>query len=370
MTRQARSITPRRLVRVLVAGALAAATAAALLVPAGGSARSETAPRNVAEPVVSGSPVQGQTLTTSNGTWTGTAPITFRYRWLRCDASGGGVEGVNCATIVGETRKTYVLVSADVGHRIRSRVVATNADGTASANSNPTEIVRASTAAGNPRNVNPPTISGAPVQNNTLKADPGSWNGSKPISFAFQWRRCDQSGGGCTSIAGATQQTYTIKATDVGTTLRVRATATNSRGQASATSVPTAVVTKAAVPAGTAISVNEVTLPNRLIVDRVSYRPSVLRSRHRIIARYRVSDSHNHPVVGALVFVVGIPFGSVSTPPEAATGPDGVVTFALHPTRRTLAQRSGIVFFVRARKPGELLLGGVSTRRLTFLPGR
>jgi hypothetical protein len=37
-------------------------------------------------------------------------------------------------------------------------------------------------------------------------------------------------------------------------------------------------------------------------------------------------------------------------------------------TRR--AGSKGIVYFVRARKAGEPLLGGVSTRRLTFLPGR
>jgi hypothetical protein len=134
-------------------------------------------------------------------------------------------------------------------------------------------------------------------------------------------------------------------------------------------SAPTAVVTKAEAPSGSAISVNDVTLPNRLIVKRVSYRPNTVRSR-TVIARYRVYDSRNHPVQGAMVFVVGVPFGSSSTPPEAATGSDGYVTFALHPTRRALRSHSGIVFFVRARKLGEPLLAGVSTRRLTFLPGR
>jgi hypothetical protein len=73
-------------------------------------------------------------------------------------------------------------------------------------------------------------------------------------------------------------------------------------------------------------------------------------------------------VSGAMVFVVGIPFGVSTTPPEAVTGPDGWVTFSMRATRR--AGRGGIVYFVRARKPGEPLLAGVSTRRLTFLPGR
>ena len=108
-------------------------------------------------------------------------------------------------------------------------------------------------------------------------------------------------------------------------------------------------------------------LPNRLVVDRLSFSPSRLPHRRLVIGRFHVSDLHQHSVVGALVFVVGVPFGMAQTPPEAVTGPDGYVTFALHPTRRY--RSGGIVFFVRARKPGEAIIAGVSTRRLVFLPG-
>src|SRR5438552_16397764 len=118
--------------RAILVGALLAA----LLIPAGGSAGSQTAPRNTGEPAVSGRTVQGQTLATTRGTWTGTAPLSFRYRWLRCDTSGGGVNGVTCTTIPGAAGSTYVLRGKDVGHRIRSRVIASNAGGTAGANSN------------------------------------------------------------------------------------------------------------------------------------------------------------------------------------------------------------------------------------------
>jgi Ig domain of plant-specific actin-binding protein len=368
MARQAWT-RPSRLARTLGASALGAALVAALLIPAGSSARSQAAPKNVTEPKISGAAVQGRTLTTSNGTWSGTQPIAYQYRWLRCDRTGGGHNGINCSTILAETRKSYILSSADVSHRIRSRVIATNAEGTASANSNATSIVQASTAVGKPKNVSPPTISGTPAQNNVLQASPGSWTGSQPITFGYHWRRCDQTGGSCSNISGATQSTYTLKDVDVGDTLRVQITAKNSQGTTTATSAPTAVISKAGVPPGSAISINDVSLPNRLIIDRVSYRPSVLRSRRTIFGRFRVSDSHDHPVAGALVFAVGIPFGSVSTPPETATGPNGYVTLVFHPTRRApIGRGGGIVFFVRARKAGEPLLGGVSTRRLTFLP--
>ena len=356
----------RQPLRALGVAAVAGIAATSLLLPAGGSARSQAAPKPTGQPRVSGTPVEGRTLRTSNGTWSGTAPITFRYRWLRCDASGGGANGVNCAPIPGETTRAHILTHADVGHTLRSRVTATNADGTASVNSNPTSVVKAASA-GRPTNQSPPTISGTPQEGQTLTAHRGTWSGDQPITYTYQWVRCDQSGGSCANITGATSATYALKSVDVGNTLRVRVTAKNSLGSRASTSAPTSVIAKAGAPAGSAISVNDVSLPNRLIIDRVSYRPSTARPGRRVIARFRVSDSHDHRVSGALVFVVGIPFGVSSTPPEAATGPDGWVTFSMRATRR--AGRGGIVYFVRARKAGEPLLAGVSTRRLTFLPG-
>ena len=75
--------------------------------------------------------------------------------------------------------------------------------------------------------------------------------------------------------------------------------------------------------------------------------------------------------MGALVFVVALPFGTTTTPPEAATGSDGWVTFRMRPTRRvTFGHRAGLQMFVRARKTGERLIGGVSTRRLVNLSTR
>jgi Ig domain of plant-specific actin-binding protein len=354
--------------RAILSGALLAA----LLIPAAGSAGLRTAPKATGQPRVSGRTVQGQTLFTTNGSWSGTRPFAFRYRWLRCDASGGGVDGVNCNTIPGATRRTYVQRLADVGHRIRSRVVVSNADGTASANSNATPgVVQPSSAAGAPLNASPPAISGTPQQNQTLSATTGTWNGAKPQAYSFQWRRCDAVGGNCADIAGATASTYAPSADDVGHALRVRVTARNSLGARSSTSTPTGVVAKASLPSGQTISINDVALPNRLVIDRLQFVPLFLRSRAPFTARFHVSDSQGHPVQGALVFVVGIPFGNTTTPPEQATGADGWVTFTIRPTfRLPLVPRGNQPFFVRARKPGERLIAGVSTRRLVNLSVR
>jgi hypothetical protein len=247
-----------RLLQALIVAALAGASTAALLSPGGTSAQAQSAPQPTGEPDISGAAVEGQTLTTDNGDWTGTQPMTFQYRWLRCDAAGGGPNGVTCATIAGETRQTYVLSAADVGHTIRSRVIATNADGTGSANSDPTPVVQSSSTAGAPRNTAPPSISGTPQEGQTLTANRGSWSGGQPMTFTYQWRRCDRNGGSCSDISGATASTYVLRAVDIGRTLRVRVTAANKLGSSSATTTPTAVIAKATVQRGVAVSVNDV----------------------------------------------------------------------------------------------------------------
>ena len=345
--------------------------AAALLVPMGSSASRQAAPQPTGEPVVTGPAVQGETLSTTNGSFSGTTPMTYQYRWLRCDASGGGNNGINCETIAGETRSTYVLTAADVGHTIRSRVIASNADGEASENSDPTGVVQASATAGPPSRNTPPTISGTPQEKQTLTASQGTWTGAQPQTYTFQWRRCDTTGGACVDTAGATKNTYVLTSTDIGHTIRVTVTAHNALGDASSTSTPTGVVVKAGAPTGASISVNDVVLPNRLLVDRVSFAPFILRSRRPIVARFHVGDIQGHSVSGAMVFLLGIPFGNTTTPREQASGPDGWVTFVVKPTRHLrLTGHGNQPFFVRARKPGDRLIGGVSIRRLVNLSVR
>jgi hypothetical protein len=93
-----------------------------------------------------------------------------------------------------------------------------------------------------PGNTAAPSISGTDQEGQTLTASNGSWSGSSPISYGYQWRQCDPSGNNCSDIAGATNQSYTATAQDASGTLRVKVTAANMSGSSTATSAPTAVV--------------------------------------------------------------------------------------------------------------------------------
>ena len=113
-------------------------------------------------------------------------------------------------------------------------------------------LAQAATAAA-PVNTAPPTISGTPTVGQTLTASNGTWSNS-PTSFAYQWLRCNGGGNNCTSVANGTQQTYTLVGADAGHTMRVRVTAKNADGSASAQSQQTAVVapaTSSAAPKNT-----------------------------------------------------------------------------------------------------------------------
>jgi acid phosphatase type 7 len=96
-------------------------------------------------------------------------------------------------------------------------------------------------AAEAPTNTSAPTISGSEQVGQTLTAAPGSWSGTQPISYAYQWRRCDAGGDVCTDIAQETAPTHGVVALDVGATLRVLVTASNSGGPATTASAATSV---------------------------------------------------------------------------------------------------------------------------------
>jgi hypothetical protein len=73
----------------------------------------------IAQPAVSGTPAQGQTLEVSSGGWN-QAPATSAFQWQRCNANGRV-----CGPIAGATANTFTVTAADAGHSLQALVATT-----------------------------------------------------------------------------------------------------------------------------------------------------------------------------------------------------------------------------------------------------
>jgi hypothetical protein len=331
------------------------------------------APTNTGEPSISGAPTQGQRLTATSGTWTGAQPISFAYQWVHCPSDGGAPDGSNCAVISGATGTSYVLAASDVGWRIRVRVTATNSVGSSTYASNATTAVKANVTVTKPGNTKLPAISGSMVQGTLLTASAGTWSGSAPITYSYQWLRCNSSGGGCASIGGATGTQYRLTSSDVGRKVRVSVTARNSAGSATATCPEYAVVTAPGpsgvitLPSGEkSIPVTSVPSTERLVVDRVQFAPSPVRSRTSPFSvQVRVKDTRGYVVRDALVFIRSTPLVTRAGQPRRPTLTDGWAAFQMTPNASfPTARRTAVQFFVKAYRSGDPPLAGVAGYRL------
>jgi hypothetical protein len=228
---------------------------------------------------------------------------------------------------------------------------------------------------GVPQNTSPPTVSGTPQQGQTLSGTRGTWSDA-PTDYNDFWVRCDSTGGSCANISGANARTYLLKGVDVGNTIRFKVQAKNADGSSATSSVPTAVITaavKAPPPvtngcasSGASIPIANITSPAHLTIDQTQISPStVLFSTRAITVRFHVSGCGGS-VDGALVYVTAVPYGQFAIPNEQPTGSDGWATlqFSAMAGYPVSNKQQLLVMFARARKPGENILGGVSTRRL------
>lgn len=216
-----------------------------------------------------------------------------------------------------------------------------------------------------PKNKTLPTISGVAEAGQTLTATRGTWANS-PTSFNFAWTRCDTSGNGCASIAGATAKIYTVTAVDVGHTLRVTVTAHNASGAGHATSAPTGVVSPSGCPPGTGvIQITQLAPPARLAVSQWSVSPSLTRRARTLNLHFQITACNGRPVQGATVFASAIPFNQFSVA-SVATDANGSVTMVEKRQSGFPASRHQrlLAVFARASKPGEPATAGVSTGRV------
>ncbi len=125
--------------KVFVTAASAAGNANATTVPTVAVTPAGTSPgarpTNLTAPQILGSPQDGQILTSSVGTWTG-SPTKFTYRWRRCNASGA-----SCIAIPHATGPRRTLTPDDIGSTLSLVVTATGQGGATSATTSATGVV-------------------------------------------------------------------------------------------------------------------------------------------------------------------------------------------------------------------------------------
>jgi hypothetical protein len=230
-----------------------------------------------------------------------------------------------------------------------------------------------------PEVVSPPTVAGTPQEGKTLTGDRGDWS-NNPTDYDFRWLRCNRNGASCAAISGATARQYHLTSADVDSTLRFRVIARNSDGDTIATSVPTARIQKATAttpspspptngcPAGNPKQIDKMSLPTKLIIDRFESNPRILTSGTQSF-QLRVHVTSTSPcggdVQGALVYGTGTPFNqfTIEEQPTDSTGWASLNFQRL--SNFPVNNKQGILaMFLRARKSGENVLGGVTGYRL------
>jgi hypothetical protein len=206
------------------------------------------------------------------GTWTGD-PTGYAYQWLDCSLAANFYDPP-CTAIVGATGMTYSPTSGDDGFNIAVEEWATNALGTngpvrsrltpgyegppATVAPPPAPVLPAPVpvapapvpVALAPAPVAPvvapngslPSITGAAIVGSTLTASNGSWVSTLPLTYSYQWERCESSR--CSQVPGATQASYALTAADAGDWIQALVTATNSAGSTEEASVVVGPITQ------------------------------------------------------------------------------------------------------------------------------
>ncbi|HEY8646655.1 MAG TPA: hypothetical protein VIL77_12330 [Gaiellaceae bacterium] len=240
-------------------------------------ARSAATPQNTALPQISGTAKEGETLTSSNGTWSNT-PTAYAYQWRRCASDGRA-----CGDITGATKQTYAVLAADIGRTLRVVVTASNADGNAPATSEATDVVDSKSG---PVNSVKPAVSGTATVGQEFKVSTGTWS-PKPSSYGYQWQRCTSTGTACINVAGETSSVYGVRSIDVDHRLRALVTARTTAGPSTVASTPSSVVLDNTSTTTTTNSTTTTVQGNK--APTITF-ISLKRVGARVFARFRICD--------------------------------------------------------------------------------
>ena len=186
------------------------------------------APTNDTAPSIAGDDGLGDTLTRTAGSWSGTPTPSVSGQWRR-----------NGVAIPSETGATYTIVAADSGASIDYIETATNAEGSATQDSN--DITVQTFAA--PTIGAGLSIAGTEEVGETLTATAAAVTGNPTPVRTWQWQRSADGSTGWADISGATSSTYVLDAADETNYVRVKQIETNALGSDEAVSAATGQIT-------------------------------------------------------------------------------------------------------------------------------
>ncbi|MDN4161438.1 Ig-like domain repeat protein [Nocardioides abyssi] len=150
-----------------------------------------TAPKVVTAAAITGTAKVGEALTGAAQFEDG---ATTTYQWLR-----SGVP------IPGATAATYTVTPEDGLKALTFKATGAKGDLTTVSTAEVTPALGAA-----PTSISGATVSGNPVIGRTLSVTPGTWSGTGPMQFTYQWMRGQQ------AIFGATESTYVVQGADAG----------------------------------------------------------------------------------------------------------------------------------------------------------
>lgn len=191
----------------------------------------ETVPTNLVAPSLIGTWTVNSRVSFDFGEWSSVPHPQFDYKPLICS---NATSVASCRIRGnGDEELSFILTNSDVGSYVRYKVIASTRAGSTVAYT-PAKLVSVTA----PVMTLAPALSGTAKVGQRLLANAGAYSGNPTPGTSFSWYRCTKAVttvsttvtvAGCTLIAGARGNTYTVVAADVGKFLRVRVTV-SSRG--------------------------------------------------------------------------------------------------------------------------------------------
>ena len=163
-----------------------------------------------------------------------------------------------------------------------------------------------------------------------------------------------------TTSTSGTDTTSTTSTTGTTSTTSTTSTTTTSTTPTNTTGCP---LNKSAKVAAIA----EISAPARLQITGFQVLSGPINARTKSFTlKVRVGSTCSVKIKGASVYATAVPYNQFDVPAEETTGDDGTTILVFHRAGNYPAsdKQGQLTLFIRATKPGEDPLAGVSTRRL------